>query len=94
MPSVRTESQPTAAAKAVASTIPIAAASHHGQPRLMAAALLGVPPEKCLVVEDAAVGLAAGRAAGAHTAALRGLDGDLRIAGLSELIGQVTGGRG
>jgi sugar-phosphatase len=37
------------------------------------------------VVEDADVGIAAGRAAGAHTAALRGLDGDLRIATLSDL---------
>ena len=52
---------------------------------LRAAELLGVEPGRCLVVEDADVGLAAGRAAGAHTAALRGLDGDLRIAGLSEL---------
>jgi len=52
---------------------------------LRAAELLGVEPARCLVVEDADVGLAAGRAAGAHTAALRGLDGDLRIAGLAEL---------
>ena len=52
---------------------------------LRAAELLGVEPGRCLVVEDADVGLAAGRAAGAHTAALRGLDGDLRIAGLNEL---------
>jgi mannitol-1-/sugar-/sorbitol-6-phosphatase len=51
-----------------------------------AAALVGVPPEKCLVVEDAEVGLAAARAAGARTAALRGLDGDLRISSLAELI--------
>jgi sugar-phosphatase len=54
---------------------------------LAAAARVGVPPEKCLVVEDAEVGLAAGRAAGARTAALRGLEGDLRIASLAELIG-------
>ncbi|GLY98044.1 phosphatase [Actinoplanes sp. NBRC 103695] len=51
-----------------------------------AAALVGVPPEKCLVVEDAEVGLAAARAAGAWTAALRGLDGDLRISSLAELV--------
>ena len=50
-----------------------------------AAELLGVAPERCLVVEDAEVGLEAARAAGAHTAALRGLDGDLRLADLSEL---------
>lgn len=53
---------------------------------IMAAALVGVPPEKCLVVEDAEVGLAAARAAGAWTAALRGLDGDLRISSLTELV--------
>lgn len=52
---------------------------------LRAAELLGVPPESCLVVEDAEVGLRAARAAGAHTAALRGLDGDLRLAGLTDL---------
>ena len=57
---------------------------------LMAAALLGVPRAQCLVVEPAEVGRAAGRAAGAHTAALRGLDGDLRITALTELIGQIV----
>lgn len=57
---------------------------------LLAARLLGVPPELCLVVEDAEVGLAAGRAAGAHTAALRGLDGDLRITDLTQLRGQIV----
>jgi sugar-phosphatase len=49
------------------------------------AELLGVAPARCLVVEDAEVGLQAARAAGAHTAALRGLDGDLRLTGLAEL---------
>jgi HAD superfamily hydrolase (TIGR01509 family) len=52
---------------------------------LVAAERLGVPAGNCLVVEDSAPGLAAGRAAGAMTAALKGLDGDLRIAGLAEL---------
>jgi sugar-phosphatase len=52
---------------------------------LLAAERLGVAPENCLVVEDSAPGLAAGRAAGAMTAALKGLDGDLRIADLAEL---------
>jgi beta-phosphoglucomutase-like phosphatase (HAD superfamily) len=52
---------------------------------LLAAERLGVPVGNCLVVEDSAPGLAAGRAAGAMTAALKGLDGDLRIAGLAEL---------
>jgi sugar-phosphatase len=46
---------------------------------LRAAELLGVDPQYCLVVEDAEVGLAAGRAAGAMTAALKGLDGDIRL---------------
>jgi sugar-phosphatase len=52
---------------------------------LRAAELLGVPSARCLVVEDAEVGLQAGRAAGALTAALKGLDGDVRIADLTEL---------
>ena len=52
---------------------------------LRAAELLDVPPARCLVVEDAEVGLQAGRAAGAMTAALRGLDGDLRLADLGQL---------
>jgi sugar-phosphatase len=51
-----------------------------------AAAALGVPARECLVVEDAEAGLAAGRAAGARTAALRGLDGDLRLGGLADLV--------
>lgn len=52
---------------------------------LLAAERIGVAPANCLVVEDSAPGLAAGRAAGAMTAALKGLDGDLRIADLAEL---------
>jgi HAD superfamily hydrolase (TIGR01509 family) len=52
---------------------------------LQAAARLGVDPGACLVVEDSETGLAAGRAAGMRTAALRGLDGDLRLADLGEL---------
>lgn len=53
---------------------------------LAAAAALGVPATGCLVVEDAEAGLAAGRAAGARTAALRGLDGDLRPTDLHDLV--------
>ncbi|MCW0212264.1 MAG: HAD-IA family hydrolase [Pseudonocardia sp.] len=53
---------------------------------LQAAAALGVRPEDCLVVEDAAAGLEAARAAGARTAALRGLDGDVPIATLDDLL--------
>jgi HAD superfamily hydrolase (TIGR01509 family) len=52
---------------------------------LLAARRLGVPIERCLVVEDSEPGLAAGRAAGATTAALRGLHGDLQVEGLSDL---------
>jgi mannitol-1-/sugar-/sorbitol-6-phosphatase len=52
---------------------------------LRAAELLGVPASRCLVVEDAAVGITAGRAAGAWTAGLRGLDADVSIADLFEL---------
>ncbi|GAA4491780.1 hexitol phosphatase HxpA [Actinoallomurus oryzae] len=52
---------------------------------LRAATLLGVAPSACLVVEDSAPGLAAGRSAGMRTAALRGLDGDLRLPDLGRL---------
>ncbi|GAA3562861.1 HAD-IA family hydrolase [Kribbella ginsengisoli] len=61
----------------------------HGKPNpegyLRAAELLGIDPRYCLVVEDAEVGLAAGRAAGAMTAALKGLAGDLRLDNLHQL---------
>jgi sugar-phosphatase len=52
---------------------------------LAAAQALGVAPTRCLVVEDSAPGLLAGRAAGARTAALKGLDGDLRLADVGQL---------
>jgi len=52
---------------------------------LRGAALLGVPPARCLVVEDAEVGIQAGRAAGAMTAGLRGVDADLPLDDLSRL---------
>jgi len=51
-----------------------------------AAELLGVPASDCLVVEDADAGLEAARRAGAYTAALRGLDGDLRLSSLEDLV--------
>jgi sugar-phosphatase len=50
-----------------------------------AAAALGVPIARSLVVEDSEAGLAAGRRSGAITAALRGLDGDLQIPDLGYL---------
>jgi sugar-phosphatase len=52
---------------------------------LRAASLIGVQPEQCLVVEDAEVGLAAGRAAGAVTAGLKGLAADVSLADLHQL---------
>jgi sugar-phosphatase len=52
---------------------------------LLAAARLQVPPHQCLVVEDAQVGLDAARAAGAMTAALRGLPADLPLTDLTQL---------
>jgi sugar-phosphatase len=52
---------------------------------LQAARSLDVAPSRCLVVEDTEPGLTAGRAAGAMTAALKGLDGDIRLADLGEL---------
>ena len=58
---------------------------------LLAARRLGVDPQRCLVVEDSEPGLAAGRAAGARTAALRGLAGDLRIDDLAQLARLLTG---
>ncbi len=54
---------------------------------LVAAGRLGVAPQRCLVVEDAPAGVAAGRAAGAAVATLRGLPGDVPIADLTELAG-------
>ncbi|WP_431895136.1 HAD-IA family hydrolase [Nonomuraea sp. bgisy101] len=61
----------------------------HGKPDpegyLRAAGLLRADPAACLVVEDSEPGLAAGTAAGMPTAALRGLDGDLRLFDLGHL---------
>jgi mannitol-1-/sugar-/sorbitol-6-phosphatase len=54
---------------------------------LRAAELLEVAPQYCLVVEDAEVGLQAARAAGARTAALKGLEGDVRLVDLHQLAG-------
>jgi len=40
------------------------------EPYLKAAAALGVPPERCLVIEDAPAGIAAGKAAGMRVVAV------------------------
>lgn len=58
---------------------------------LRAAEQLGVAPRSCLVVEDAEPGLAAGRAAGAMTAALKHLTGDLCLDDLSQLTRLLAG---
>jgi sugar-phosphatase len=58
----------------------------------MAAAALGVDAATTLVVEDTAPGVAAGRAAGATVAALKGQDGDVRIASLRDLMLRLFGG--
>ncbi|HEY3873758.1 MAG TPA: HAD-IA family hydrolase [Actinocrinis sp.] len=53
---------------------------------LLAAKLLGVEPEHCLVVEDAQPGAEAGRAAGAGlVATLKGVPGELPIGSLAQL---------
>ena len=61
----------------------------HGKPDpegyLLAARKLGADPRRCLVVEDAEAGVAAGRAAGAVVAGLRGIDADIQITDLHEL---------
>lgn len=46
---------------------------------LLAACRLAVAPSRCLVVEDTEVGAAAGRAAGAKTATLKGVHGDFAL---------------
>ncbi|MDK1473454.1 HAD-IA family hydrolase [Streptomyces sp. 549] len=66
------------------------------EPFLLAAARLGVAPERCVVLEDAPAGLAAGRAAGMRTVALttthraEELSADLVVPDLSALSVQVT----
>ncbi len=60
---------------------------------LRAADLLGVPPAYCLVVEDAPVGVAAGRAAGAVTAGLKGLAADIQLTDLHQLAGMLAAAR-
>jgi HAD superfamily hydrolase (TIGR01509 family) len=61
----------------------------HGKPDpegyLLAARKLGADPRRCLVVEDAEAGVAAGRAAGAVVAALKGVPADIAITGLPQL---------
>jgi sugar-phosphatase len=60
---------------------------------LLAARLLAVRPESCLVVEDAEPGIRAGHSAGMRVATLRGLPGDLPLHDLAELAGQFAAAR-
>ncbi|HSK57971.1 MAG TPA: HAD-IA family hydrolase [Actinomycetospora sp.] len=53
---------------------------------LTAADLLGVRPGDSLVVEDSPVGVAAGRAAGATVAGLRGVDADVAVGSLHDVV--------
>ncbi|MEV4516578.1 HAD-IA family hydrolase [Dactylosporangium sp. NPDC049525] len=59
-------------------------------PYLAGAALLGVDPKDCLVVEDSQPGINAGHAAGMRVAALRGLSGDVPIHDLNDLADQLA----
>lgn len=64
----------------------------HPEPFLTGAARLGIDPARCLVVEDAPAGIAAGRAAGCATLAVTttspraDLDADLVVDSLSEVV--------
>ena len=62
----------------------------HGKPHpegyLLAAGRLGVDPARCLVVEDTATGAEAGRASGARVAGLKGIDADLTLTDLTDLL--------
>ncbi|WP_058043200.1 HAD-IA family hydrolase [Streptomyces roseifaciens] len=67
----------------------------HPEPFLLAAERLGVDPSRCIVVEDAPAGLAAGRAAGMATIALTTthrpdeLDADATVADLTAVSARV-----
>lgn len=62
---------------------------------LLAAKLLGVEPERCLVVEDAQPGAEAGRAAGAGlVATLKGVLGELPVASLAQLANLLAAAKG
>src|SRR5580692_1710071 len=50
------------------------------EPYIKGAAILGLPPAECIVVEDAAAGVRAGKAAGCRVIALRTTDEDAALA--------------
>jgi len=60
---------------------------------LMAAERLGIDPARCLVVEDSDAGIAAGRAAGATVASVKGRPADLRLVDLEQLAALLTQAR-
>jgi HAD superfamily hydrolase (TIGR01549 family) len=60
---------------------------------LIAARQLGVDPVSCLVVEDSDAGVAAGRAAGATVASVKGRPADLRLTDLHQLAALLTSTR-
>lgn len=82
---------PGAAAPRVVSSDDVSRGKPDPEPFLLGAKLLGVPPEDCLVFEDAPAGLAAARAAGANTIAVTTthtadeLDADLVVPDLTGL---------
>jgi sugar-phosphatase len=61
----------------------------HPDPFLLAADLLGLRPEDCLVIEDAPAGVAAGRAAGMQVVAVRTSHGDDELAHAHEVVDDV-----
>jgi sugar-phosphatase len=72
----------------------------HGKPApdgyLQAAERLGVPPERCVVVEDSASGVSAGRAAGCRVVGIAGDQlgdvPDIVVSSLADLTARPAGG--
>ena len=62
----------------------------HPEPFLTGAGRLGIPVERCLVVEDTRAGVTSGRAAGAVTAGLGDLGADVRILDMHDLRGRLA----
>lgn len=60
----------------------------HPEPYLRGAAILGIPPADCVVIEDAPAGIQSGKAAGARVLALRttAADDELRRAGAAWIV--------
>jgi beta-phosphoglucomutase len=73
---------------AIVSAEDVTAGKPDPQVFLKAAAAVGVPPERCVVVEDAAVGIEAARRAGMRTIGVSrapGFEADLVVASLEDL---------